>query len=202
MSVLHAGFAGTVQWVFQHGYFFIFLLMLVEGPVVTAAAAFAAALGYLNIWIVLLLSVLGNLIPDAISYAAGYWGRGQFVDRYGHYVGLTPEKLKIAEKLLAENAGKALFTIKMVPLLATPGLITAGIVKMNLRQYIWWCIAITIPSSAIYLVLGYYFGAAYTTIDHYLHIGVYVIIAGAIIISLFVYFQRRYFNDWFKKSNR
>ena len=122
------------------------------------AAAFAAALGYLNVWIVLILSVLANLIPDAICYAIGYWGRQKFIDRYGHYIGITPEKILIVEKLLSEHSKKALFAIKLIPLLATPGLIVAGITKMDIKKYAFWCTVITIPSSLLYLILGYYFG--------------------------------------------
>ena len=44
MALIDASFAGTVQWVIQHGYPLLFIVMLIDGPVVTAAAAFAAAL--------------------------------------------------------------------------------------------------------------------------------------------------------------
>jgi membrane protein DedA with SNARE-associated domain len=199
MEVLSLGFQGTVQWVLYHGYPFIFLIMLIEGPAVTAAAAFAAALGYLNVWIVLILSVLANLIPDAICYAIGYWGRQKFIDRYGHYIGITPEKILIVEKLLSEHSKKALFAIKLIPLLATPGLIVAGITKMDIKKYAFWCTVITIPSSLLYLILGYYFGAAYVTIDHYLHLGLYTLIVGSALIIAIIYLQRRYFNGLIKK---
>lgn len=199
MDVLSVGFQGTVQWVLQHGYFFIFVLMFIEGPVVTAAAAFVAALHYLNIWAVLVLSILANLIPDALYYALGYWGRNRFVDRYGHCLGITPQKVAIVEKLLKRHSGKSLFAMKMIPLLATPGLVVAGVAKMDIRQYAFWCVVITIPSSLLYLILGYYFGTSYTAIEHYLHLGIYVIIAAAAIVMAVVYFQKKYFGDLFKK---
>jgi membrane protein DedA with SNARE-associated domain len=199
MTLLTAGFQGTVQWVLQHGYFLLFILMLIEGPVVTAAGAFAAALSYFHLWIVLSLSILANLIPDLVYYALGYWGRHRFIDQFGHYFGLTKKRIAIAEKLAKLHTGKSLFAIKMIPLLATPGLIVAGATKMNFRKYAFWCVIITIPSSLIYLLLGYYFGAAYDTIDHYLHIGAYVIVAGVIIILAIFYFQRKYADRFLKK---
>lgn len=192
MSVLTLGFQGTVEWVLHHGYSLLFLLMLIEGPVVTAAGAFAAALHYFDIWIILLLSVLANLIPDVIYYAIGYWGRARVLEKYGHYVGITPERIALVEKLATEHSGKALLAIKIIPFLATPGLIVVGASRMDIKKYVWWCTIITLPTSIIYLVLGFYFGAAYSTFDHYLHIGGYVIAAAIIVVIAFVYLQRKY----------
>jgi membrane-associated protein len=193
MALISASFGGTVQWVIQHGYPLLFIIMLIEGPVITAAAAFAAALHYMNIWIVLLISVLANFIPDIAYYAIGYWGRETFVNKYGHYLGITPEHVARVEKLAGEHSGKSLFIIKMVPFLATPGLILVGATKMEIKKYALWSIAIIIPSSLLYLIIGYYFGTAYVTIDKYLHLGGYLIAAALVIILLIAYFQRKYF---------
>lgn len=194
MALIDAGFQGTLQWILQHGYPLLFILMLIEGPVVTAAAAFAAALHYLNIWIVLALSILGNLIPDLVYYAMGYWGRENFINRYGRYFGITKERIAATEKLAANHAGKSIFVIKMLPLLATPGLIIVGATRMEIKKFAFWSIAVIIPTSLFYLILGYYFGAAYATIDHYLKLGGYVIGAAAVVVVAIVYFQRKYFS--------
>ncbi len=199
MALFNAGLQGTIQSILQHGYPLLFIVMVIEGPVVTAAAAFAAALHYMNIWIVLLLSLFANLIPDFVYYAIGYWGRETFINKYGHYLGITPERIAITEKLAEQHSGKSLFMIKMIPLLATPGLILVGATKMDIKKYAFWSIAIVIPSSLLYLIIGYYFGAAYTTIDHYLHIGGYIIAAFFVIILAIVYFQRKYFSQLEKK---
>jgi membrane protein DedA with SNARE-associated domain len=153
----------------------------------------------MNIWIVLSLSILANFIPDLVYYAIGYWGRGKFLDKYGHYLGITPERIASTEKLAATHSGKSLFMIKMVPLLATPGLILVGATKMDIKKYAFWSIVIIIPSSLLYLVIGYYFGAAYNTIEHYLNLGIYVAIAAAVIVITIAYFQRRYFSRLEKK---
>jgi len=184
-------FSVIVNWAVGHGYLLIFIAMFFEGPAVTAAGAFAATLGYFNIYIVLLLSILGNLLPDAICYAVGFWGRRQFVDRYSCYFGLTKEKIDRLEKLSEEHAGKALLLVKLVPFLATPGLIIDGAARMPLKKYVWWSAIITIPSSLLFLFIGYYFGAAYQTINHYINLGAYLV---AFIIILFIvvsYFYKK-----------
>jgi membrane protein DedA with SNARE-associated domain len=175
---------GAAQWALAHGYLLLFAAMLIEGPFVTAAGAFAAAFGYFRVTYVLALSILGNLIPDVVFYAIGFWGRTNVVNRFGKYLGVTEERLTAAEKMLAEHAGKALTAIKLIPLLAAPGLIAAGAARIPLKKYIFWSLIITLPSSLIYLIIGYYFGAAYGTIEHYLNIGGYAAIA---IIAVLVF---------------
>jgi membrane protein DedA with SNARE-associated domain len=177
----------------------LFVVMLIEGPVVTAAAAFAAALHYLNIWIVLALSIFANFIPDVVYYAIGYWGREKLINTYGHYFGITPERVALTEKLAKQHFGKSMFAIKMIPLLATPGLIIIGAARMDIKRYALWSILIIVPSSLFYLILGYYFGAAYATIQHYLNLGGYVIAAAVVIVIAITYFQRKYFSGLEKK---
>lgn len=63
------------------GYFFMFIGIIIEGPIVTSSAGFAASLGYFNVWIVLLLSVLGNLIGDIAHYFFGRFFRKKIIDK-------------------------------------------------------------------------------------------------------------------------
>lgn len=172
----------AAKWVIGHGYSLMFVLMLIEGPAVTAAGAFTAVLGYFNIWIVFLLSILGNLIPDVIYYLIGFWGREKLIDKYGRYFRIKPEMIAYLEKLIHKNLAKALIVIKLVPLLATPGLIITGVVRAELKKYIIWSIIITVPSSVFFLIIGYYFGNAYDSIAHYLDYGEYLAL---IAIALF-----------------
>ena len=180
-------FQGTTNWVIAHGYALLFIAILIEGPVVTAAGAFAAALGYLNVYVVFLLSILGNLIPDIVFYAIGFWGRKRLAEKYGHWVGLTEQRIKYLENLLEHHAGKALTIIKLLPILPTPGLILAGATRMPLKKYAFWSIIIIIPSSLFFLVVGYYFGAAYGAISRYVDYGGYAAL-GLLLLFVLVYY--------------
>ncbi|MDP2598723.1 MAG: DedA family protein [Candidatus Liptonbacteria bacterium] len=186
-------FSSDVQVLIQYGYLAMFLAMLVEGPIITAAGAFAAALGYMDIWIVLLLSILGNLIPDVIYYAIGYWGRHRLIDRYGHYFHIKKELIAKIEELAKKHAWKALSLIKLTSVLATPGLIIIGSMRMPIRKYAWICIAITAPSSLFFFIVGYYFGAAYDRISQYFEYGGYTL-AGAIILIVLIGFLWKKFS--------
>lgn len=183
---------GAVDWVVQNGYLLMFIIMLVEGPAATAAGAFGAALGFFNIWVVLALSLFGNIIPDFLYYAIGFWGREKFIDKYGHYFRLNKDKIKKLEDMFERHTVKALVIIKLVPLLATPGLIVAGLTKMDFKKYIKWSLTITVLASSFYLIIGYYFGTAYNTIVRYIRIGGYLILFFIIIFAAIVYLERKF----------
>ena len=87
----------------------------------------------------------------------------------------------------------------MIPLLATPGLILVGATRMDVKKYAFWSLVITVPTSLFYLIIGYYFGAAYNTIQHYLDLGIYVALAAIVIVIAIAYLQRKYFAGLKKK---
>ncbi len=184
-------FEQTLHWVIANGYLIIFLAMLLEGPAITAAGAFAAKLGYFNLWFILLLSILGNLLPDIIYYAIGYWGRDKVIDKYGHYLKITKERKEQLESVYHKHMFKTLLAVKLIPLISTPGLIVAGIARLPLKKYTWMSLAIILPTSLFFLIVGYYFGAAYDTLNQYLNNGIYLGIAAAAILALIVYIYRK-----------
>jgi membrane protein DedA with SNARE-associated domain len=159
-----ATFSGAFGWVIAHGYPLMFLAMLVEGPVVTAAASFAAAFGYFSVFIVLILSILGDVMADVIYYAVGYWGRIVVFQKFGRRFGLTEERIRKIEGLLNSHPTKTLIALKLTPILPTPGLMIAGTSRMPLKKFITICSFVILPKTIFFVVLGYYFGSAYSTV--------------------------------------
>lgn len=176
----------------QGGYFLMFIAMVLGGPAVTSAGAFAAAFGVFNIWLVFLVSIISNLVPDALWYAIGFLGRQQLIERlvkkYGRHFKVSNEKMEWLEKLYEDHVAKTLMFVKLVPLLATPGLIAAGVARVPIRKYALWSIIVTLPTSLIFLILGYYFGAAYERILHY-YTAYGWLFALVILISSFVIYR-------------
>ncbi len=173
----------ALHWLTSHGYFLMFVFMLVEGPVITAAGAFAAKLGYFRLSIVFSLSIAGNLLPDILYYALGYWGRAKFVDRFGKYFKLDRQKIIKLESLMRDHAGKTLLVVKLLPFMAVPGLMAAGLTRMPLRKYITLSLAIILPTSLLFLLVGYYAGAAYGNLTARINNALYV---ASVIIAIFI----------------
>lgn len=176
-------FSLALNWIISHGYLLMFLITLVEGPSITAVGAFAAKLGYFNIYLIFLISVLGNLIPDIIYYAIGFWGRIKVVDKYGKHFGLSKERIEKIEHLMEHHAGKTLVVVKLVPFLAVPGLMIAGAARMSIKKYIFVSTLIILASSLAFLLLGYYAGAAYSRLSNYANYFIVGVIVLFIVIS-------------------
>lgn len=165
MNVWHlTTFSAVFAWIIAHGYSLMFLAMLVEGPVVTAAASFAAAYGYFNVFIVVVLSLLGDVVADVIYYAVGYFGRITVVRKLTGHFGSTEERIKKIETLLNSHPVKTLIALKLTPVFPTPGLMMVGTSRMPLKRFVAICSAIILPKTIFFVVLGYCFGTAYNTI--------------------------------------
>lgn len=186
-----ASIAAVVPWLIQHGYFLMYLAMVVEGPIVTVAASFAAALGYFHFWAVILLAILGDLTGDIVYYAIGFWGRKKFLDSHGHRIGLPPARVERLEKLLHDHPGKALLLVKFAPILATPGLILAGAGRMPVRKFTAWCALIILPRTLAFALLGYFSGTTLRFATAYLGWGEYAIFAVIVLVVLGYYAIRK-----------
>jgi len=83
MALLAMGFQGTVQWCFSMATTAFY--NDVDRGRSSRRRGFAAALHYMNIWVVLALSILANFIPTS-SIMRSAIGKGEFLNKYGHYI--------------------------------------------------------------------------------------------------------------------
>ena len=82
-------FSSALAFTISQSYLFIFIVMVIEGPIITTAASFAASLGYFNIGIIFLLSLLGDLVGDGLHYIIGRTARVAFVEKLGISFGIS-----------------------------------------------------------------------------------------------------------------
>lgn len=187
-------FQEALSYVEVSSYFIIFILMIIEGPIVTSAAAFAASLGYLNILIVFILSLLGDLIGDLLHYGIGRFGRLAVIERYDYRFGLKKQTIKKLETNLKKHLGKTLFAVKFIPILTNIGLILAGALRIPLNRFLFYSFLITLPRTIFFTGLGFYFGRAVSTVLNYFKLGEYSILF-VIIVSLIAYFIYKFVSN-------
>ncbi len=179
-------FDGALAYVIAGGYVVMFVGMVLEGPMITAAAAFGASLGYFDIFVVFLLAILGDIVGDVAYYAVGYISRVAFVEKYGHRFGMSKERMKKLERLLRTHPGKTLLVIKTTGI-ATPGLMMVGAVRMPIKKFTSVCLSIILPKVLLFVLLGYYFGQAYTSVAKYVQNAEYFIVA-AVVATACIYY--------------
>lgn len=177
-----SSFSIILPWILANGYLMIFAAIIIGGPIFISAAAFAAALGYLNIYFIFSLAFFGELAVDVVLYLIGYISRAGVVEKFGHYFGLTKERILKLENFLLEHTWKALFVIKYSPIIPVPGFVITGAAKLKFKKFFYILFALSLPKAVFFTVVGYFFGKAYDKFANYFYYGQYLII---LVIILF-----------------
>jgi membrane protein DedA with SNARE-associated domain len=192
-------FSAAFDFVQSSGYFIIFIIMILEGPIITAAAAFAASLGYFNIYLIFILAIFGNLIGDIFHYYMGYFLGGSAVQKYRKRHHLNERIIKKLETKIHNHFWKTMILIKMTPPLSTPGLLLIGASRVRFVRYLLASIVIILPITAFYTLLGYYFGFAIKPVMGYLKIGEYTLFVIIIIFALVYLLYRIIYKKYLKE---
>lgn len=195
-------FQSTFTFVQHHGYLIIFLIMFLEGPTVTAAAAFSASLGLFNIGIVILLSITADFLADLTYFFIGRKFAKPVIHKYGKHISLTKDKVNYIHNILKDNLAKAIITVKITPGISAPGLIVIGSSKISFKKYLLTCLAFIIPSSLLFAGIGYFFGFAFSVYAKYMGIGKEVVIIILIFIILLFVIRKIYLNIMRKVEKR
>lgn len=190
--MLKENFAKRINRVLTSGYFMVFAV-IIGGPIFISAAAIAATLGY-NIYIIFVISLLGEMAIDVLFYYVGYYGREGIVRKYGSYFKLTPERIEKLEALVIKHPWKILSVIKYSPV-PIPGFVLTGAVRLNFKKFFYILFLISIPKTFFFTVVALLFGQAYNSYIKYYDYGQYLIISAVILYVaanyLFSYFQKK-----------
>lgn len=148
----------------------IFVLMLLESTVipvpselVVAPAAYHAAGGNLDMWLVILSSTLGADVGATINYLAGwYLGRPiiyKFANsKWGHLCLLNQEKVEKSERYFEKHGMVATITGRLLPGIRHLISIPAGLSRMNYWKFLLYT---TIGAGAWHSILA--------LLGHYMH---------------------------------
>src|SRR3989339_2289672 len=151
-----------------------------------------ASLGAFNVFIVLILSIIGDIAGDIIFYGLGYkYGLG-FVKRVGKYIGITESLVARMEKYFARHGGKTIFAVKSTTGLCWAAFTAAGIVKMDFKKFVKYSFLGGIVWSGFLVAMGYFYGYLWREIKQYLESIGWIIFAVAISSFIFVNIYKGY----------
>jgi membrane protein DedA with SNARE-associated domain len=139
---LHHLFAVWMQFVLDWGYFGVFLMMIFESTavpipaeIVIPPAAYWAAQGRFNIWLVVVAATIGSWVGSALSYWVAYKLGRPLVQRYGKYVLLKPAKIEMADSWFEAYGAGGIFVARLLPGIRHLISIPAGMFKMNFKNF-------------------------------------------------------------------
>lgn len=180
-----------IQFLIANGYWIMFILMWLEGPVVTLGAAFLASQGYFEWHFVLLISLLGDITGDIVLYFAGRrWGMA-FVKGPGRYIGLQPELVNRMTGYFDRYGGRTIFLVKSTTGLCFITFVAAGMARMELRKFLTYSLMGGIIWSGTLVLVGYFFGYLYSEIAQAITWAGWVIFGAAALFYLGVQYYKR-----------
>ncbi len=136
-----AAFAVTLMGEF--GYVGVFLLMTMESAtlpipseVVLPLAGFLVYQRKMEFWTVVAVATIGSLVGTMVDYGIGYYLGRPAVLRYGKIVRISEKRFLTAEGWFRRRGEAIVFLARFVPLLRTLIAFPAGIVKMDVKQFL------------------------------------------------------------------
>ncbi len=184
-------------------YWGVFFLMTIESSfipfpseIVVPPAAYLAAQGKLNIWLVILAGSFGSLLGALINYyLARYLGRPivykLLKTKIAKYLLLTEEKVKRAEDFFSRYNRSSTFFCRLIPVVRQLISLPAGFAKMNIWSFSLYTFLGALIWTSILAALGYFFGAHDEQLRQYYHEIVYFIIFLAILFISYLIIKHR-----------
>lgn len=171
-------------------YALLLVMVALEGPVATLFGAVAAAAGWLNPILVFLAATTGNLMADIFWYLLGFFGKTEWLVRYGRRLRLSQEQVARLEKDMHDNAPRLLLLTKLTSSMAIPTLVAAGLARVEWRRWFSVVFLAECARTGLFVLLGYNFGAAIYRLEDGLQL---IALAGAMLMVLLVswYFWRQ-----------
>ena len=105
------------------------------GTVLLLGAVYAGA-GRLNILLVVLVGFCAAVIGDNIGFAIGHVGGRKFLDRFGHYVFLTPERADRLSRFFERRGGSVVMGARFVEGLRQANGLIAGTTRMRWKRFL------------------------------------------------------------------
>ncbi len=140
-------------------------LSILEGPIVTVVASYAARLGYLNIYAVFVVCVLGDLIGDGALYWIGRTGGSWVRPKWRRRLGVDRARTTKLARHFRVQGGRTLILGKITHSAGFLVLLAAGAAKMPFGRFMLFNTLGTLPKTAFFSVIGYTIGHAYASID-------------------------------------
>lgn len=162
------------------GFLLVVLFMTIESSfipfpseVVMIPAGFLAARGalttgapMLDAAIAIVCGAGGSLLGAYVNYFLFSWLGTPFLEKYGKYFFLPPDKLKRAEEIFREYGAGATFVCRLLPAIRQLISIPAGLSKMPLKSFTLWT---TLGASlwvTLLTVIGFVVGSRTSTMSY------------------------------------
>lgn len=134
------------------GYSGIVLLMAIESAciplpseIIMPFSGYLVSTGQMNLWLVGLAGAVGCVLGSLVAYWVGSKGGRPLIEKYGRYVLVSPHDLDLADRWFAKYGEIIIFVSRLLPAIRTFIAFPAGVARMNLKRFVIYTFAGSLP---------------------------------------------------------
>ncbi|SCG86142.1 DedA family protein [Methanobacterium congolense] len=171
------------------GYWGVFIGMTLESAciplpseIIMPFSGFVVWQGTTNmtLWGITLIGALGNLVGSLIAYFVGLKGGRPLLEKYGKYILITHSKLELADQWFDRYGYEAVLISRVLPIVRTFISLPAGISHMDLKKFVIYTFAGSLPWCFVLGYIGVQLGPRWEIIKGYFHILDVIVVVGII----------------------
>lgn len=134
------------------GYSGIVLLMAIESAciplpseIIMPFSGYLVSTGQMNLWLVGIAGAVGCVLGSLVAYWVGMYGGRPLIEKYGRYVLVSRHDLDMADRWFAKRGEIIVFVSRLLPAIRTFIAFPAGVARMNLKRFVIYTFAGSLP---------------------------------------------------------
>ena len=134
------------------GYGGIVLLMAIESAciplpseIIMPFSGYLVYTGRFNLWLVGVAGAVGCVLGSLVAYWVGMYGGRPLIAKYGKYVLISQHDLDLADRWFDRFGEMIVFVSRLLPAIRTFIAFPAGVARMNLKKFVIYTFAGSLP---------------------------------------------------------
>ena len=134
------------------GYAGVVLLMAIESAciplpseIIMPFSGYLVYTGRFNLWLVSLAGAFGCVVGSLAAYWVGMHGGRPLIEKYGRYLLISRHDLDLADRWFARFGEIIVFASRLLPAVRTFIAFPAGVARMNLKRFVIYTFAGSLP---------------------------------------------------------
>jgi membrane protein DedA with SNARE-associated domain len=134
------------------GYAGVVLLMGIESAciplpseIIMPFSGYLVYMGRFNLWAVGIAGAFGCVVGSLVAYWVGFYGGRPLIAKYGRYVLISSHDLDIADRWFDRFGEIIVFASRLLPVIRTFIAFPAGVARMNLKKFVIYTFAGSLP---------------------------------------------------------
>ena len=134
------------------GYGGIVLLMAIESAciplpseIIMPFSGYLVYTGRFNIWLVAVAGAFGCVVGSLVAYWVGMYGGRPLIEKYGKFLLISRHDLDLADRWFARFGEVIVFVSRLLPAIRTFIAFPAGVARMNLKKFVIYTFAGSLP---------------------------------------------------------